>query len=404
MEKLTNEDALIKLTSIYQNLLGRDPDESAIKSYLHIIRDYPKKGYYIVENSVQASLEYKKINSNIPVSYYNQSNRYLKNKYKEHFPLDSDTISDKNYADTIKIVIYSPPVNDKCGGIMVLHHLCETINNLQYKNIKSYIYYYDHLKHTNNFCNNFFNPFLVDNNTIVIYPEIIVGNPLNAKHVIRWILLDIGIETQMNTVKSWQKSDIVYHWEPSKLNYSKQFVNIWHNPIVKPYSSQYNRKYNCYAYKKILHLPDGRLHKNSIKPYHKINDISVDNKNMIETMKIFYQSNIFYCYDPNSFLAILAPLCGCLSIIYPASGVSKENFYKARMIHKNGFYLDSGIAYGDDPEEVERAKDSLPNIYKDFEYLKNLYKNDVKNFIEDLQQLIKNPSSLTNTVKNIYQI
>ena len=142
--------------------------------------------------------------------------------YAGNYPEDAFIAPTEDYINTIKIVIYTPPLDGSCGGIDVLHNLARTINNIGYNNIKAFIYHSDNLKHQNEFCNDFFNPFWMDDRTIVIYPEKICGNPLCAKNVVRWILLDLGLELPHNYYNVWNPSDIVYHWEPSNLPNTKQ--------------------------------------------------------------------------------------------------------------------------------------------------------------------------------------
>ena len=69
----------------------------------------------------------------------------------------------------------------------------------------------------------------VDDNTIVIYPEVIEGNPLNAPHVIRWILAEVGINVNNNIINSWGKNDLVYYF-----NCENKFYNSIFRP---PFSS-----------------------------------------------------------------------------------------------------------------------------------------------------------------------
>ena len=155
-----------------------------------------------------------------------QSNEELLTLYKKQNPNYTDSLYVTN---KLKIVIYTPPIDYSCGGVMVLHNLAKTLIDLRLPDSDIYLYGYDHTKYNNTFCNKFLNPFLVDDKTIVIYPEAIYGNPLNAKHIIRWILLDIGIDTPHSILDTWNKTDLVYHWEPSPFKNTKQLVNIWNN-------------------------------------------------------------------------------------------------------------------------------------------------------------------------------
>lgn len=309
-----------------------------------------------------------------------------------------------NNIDTIKIVLYTPPPTEACGGIMVLHHLAQTINNEQFfiddKKVKAYLYYYDHKWYNNNYCNLFFNPMQdLDTNTIVIYPETIYGNPLGSKNVVRWILLDLGLEVSHNHYKFWDKTDLVYHWEPSKLKNSRQLVNIWHNPYIKRYN--YGQRSNeCYALKKMKFIPDS-LH-TSIQKIHSDSSKSIDDLSIEDTIAILNESSIFYCYDPNTFLSIMAPLCGCVTVLHPIDGIDRDSYFKSRILcHPNGFCFNNGISYGDHPDSISEAFLSLDGAVESFDFLKKLYKQTVYDFIDDIAKVIDG-KTLQNTVKNVY--
>lgn len=311
-------------------------------------------------------------------------------------------IPDAKYSASIKVVIYTPPLSEVCGGIMVLHNLAKSIEQMFGENIKAYLFYYDCKVYNNNFCNNFFNPFLIDDKTIVVYPETISGNPLNAKHVVRWVLLDLGYEMSKNWYKSaWHKKDIVYHWEPSNLEYSKQLVNIWINPVVQQNKSIQNRHKKCYAFKKINFLP--KAFHSKIHTYHNKNDINIDEiEDIKDTVKVFNECDTFYCYDPNTFFSIMAPLCGCKTVLHPVEGIDKKTYLNSRITgHPSGFCYDAGIAYGNEKSELERASITLPQAQQQFDKLTKLYHSTVVDFVDDMVSMI-NGKTLDNTVENIY--
>jgi hypothetical protein len=208
--------------------------------------------------------------------------------FSRNYPKLSKIPPDPDYADQLKVVIYTPVVDDRCGGVSVLHNLALTINQSNNESIRCLIYHYNHERYPNSFCNDFFNPYHIDDNTVVIYPEVIYGNPLGAKHVIRWILLDLGIDTPHHVIHTWNDKDLVYHWEPSKIIGSKQLVNIWLNPDIalKNLNSRTN---TCYGLKKLYDCPR-TLHHTPITKLHKDIDICIDHKETKQVIEIFNQS------------------------------------------------------------------------------------------------------------------
>jgi hypothetical protein len=335
--------------------------------------------------------------------YRNQTYADLLNAYRQEQKITSSTFpTDKDYLDSIKIVFYTPPIDDKCGGTMVLHNLAKSINSFGYSNFKAYLYSYDHKAYPNDFCNSFYNPFLVDSNTIVIYPETIIANPLRANHVVRWVLLDLGLEVPKHHYKyAWDKKDIVYHWEPSVLKDSKQLVNIWTNPEIKRTNFKKDRSKRCYAFKKVNNLPK-TLHK-KIQTYHAKTDINIDKLSIKQIIETFNECETFYCYDPNTFFTIMAPLCGCITVLHPIDGVSRDSYFSSRIICHNlsGFCYDAGIAYGNDPKEIKRARQTLPEAQNQYNKLCSLHSSSVTEFVHDMVSII-NGKQLQNTVEKVY--
>lgn len=133
-----------------------------------------------------------------------------------------------------KFVIYMP-ANEECGGFIVLRTLYKGLEQLgidvkvittfrtnatgKYKYIMPfylffYQIYYFFKNHRDedykSFKHKFF-PF-VDKNTIVVYPEIVNGNLLNAKNVVRWLLYHNKIyrkDENGNTI-GYNKNDLFF--------------------------------------------------------------------------------------------------------------------------------------------------------------------------------------------------
>ena len=119
----------------------------------------------------------------------------------------------------LKFVIFSPSYSENNGGAVTLHHLCDLINKVGYEcylypgfdsfeiNILNYkavlpkffkkvlMQPFRRFKKSKRFStptlNNFPGKFALDE-LVVIYPEIVFGNPLGAKNVVRWLLHNPG--------------------------------------------------------------------------------------------------------------------------------------------------------------------------------------------------------------------
>jgi hypothetical protein len=248
-----------------------------------------------------------------------------------------------------KFVIYTYPFSFGIGGVQFLHKLCDILNNLGYS---AYLYPqpFPNQIDSSFFINESYNTPLVTqdilNNIdecIVIYPEIIKGNPLMAKNVVRWIL---NLSTSYN--KTYGTNDIIFYH--SKLFYDdslKQYDNNlsiieYHSKIFKNYNIP--RKNDCYCVRK---CPNPKFN-------HPLNAIEItwaDSSNLEYLVNIFNTTNNFYCYDDTTFLAVQAAMCGCVPIIIPYR-YTKDEWYNAHDINKYG------MAYGNEKNEIEHAVNS----------------------------------------------
>jgi len=282
----------------------------------------------------------------------------------------------KKSSQDMKFIIYTTPLDFKIGGVVVLHKLAKDLIDLGHK---AMLYISRGDAYENIFCNEFATMKDVDDSTIVIYPEVIVGNPLNAKCVVRWMLCDMGIHCSKEIGKTWGAEDLIFHFssfnERHDLNAIEILYTFWIDPCIK--NKKLSRSGSCYLYKKA-----SAFHKN-IKLIHPMDAIMVDQCSMEEIIEIFNQKEFFYCYDPYSFYDIIALLCGCIPIIYPITDVSKLDWLKTRasfQMHLKRQDNISGVAYGED--DIPYAKATLAYAEKEQSSSLEFEKKSIVNFVD----------------------
>lgn len=167
--------------------------------------------------------------------------------------------------------------------------------------------------------------------SIVIYPEVTLGNPLNAQNVVRWLLYTPGIRNPFQFTekelffRAGEMSDI-----PALTGGAKDLY-LWHiNPAYKN-ENRPNRSGACYTIRKGEGKP--RIAETE-------NAICIDGMSHAETARVFNQCAVFYSYDEATFYSQYAALCGCLSVIVPGQYKNRQDWIAA---HPLGRF---GVAYG----------------------------------------------------------
>jgi hypothetical protein len=253
-----------------------------------------------------------------------------------------------------RILVVAPPYSSDCGGIMVLHKLVSNLINLGYD---AYLY---PMLGTDWFTVSKDNKYAVttevdQENDIVIYPEIIEGNPLNVKKVVRYVLNFARPE-----LKQFGENDFwIYYSE--RFYDGKKDKNILH--IVDPKLDFYidlgrERRHDAFTYRKKEGDPNLTLihPKHSVEIGHNVYDN--------ELREIFSYIKRFYVYDTETFLSVIASLCGCEVVIVPYNGLTKQDIIDKQPVFKYG------IAYGlDDLEYANKTRNLLRDELRNIEYI-----------------------------------
>jgi len=281
-----------------------------------------------------------------------------------------------------KFIIYTPSFDESSGGIIALHRLCDLLNRHgekafvvpSYQKSKCFVTNIIRgIKHCRRMITLkalhtpiLYNHHFISNSTIVIYPEIIDGNPLNAKNTVRWLLHKPGFHTGR---VNFGKNDLFFFYQeifndielnPHKDNLLK--VTMLRDDLYKQINYG-KRSSSCY----MLRKGKGK------KIVHDLKDsVLLDGKAHIEIAEIMNQCTYFISYDTETLYSQYAVLCGCISIVVPIDGKSKEQW---QPVEKYRY----GVAYGfDDIEEAQATAHLLYNVMKEDEVNSN---ESVTNFI-----------------------
>ena len=249
----------------------------------------------------------------------------------------------------MKFLIYSFNYDWKSGGNQVLHDLGKILS----QDYTTYVFGTTTVFDSKAICVNIdkAKQIAIEDNVITIYPEVISGNPFNAKNVVRYVLYYPG----------WHAGDKEYSDDELIVTYNNEYVKDTKymnafvltvlNPklnIMKNHDKKRNkigllvRKCKDFDYKMNL--------LNQYKHLLKLPVISIDDEikkctDLRNLSKIYNTISLFISFDPHTYHSTMAALCGCTSVVIPSKEISSEVFYNVQKY---------GVAYGF--ENIDFAK------------------------------------------------
>lgn len=305
----------------------------------------------------------------------------------------------------MKIVIYTYHFQENSGGVLALYNLGKHIKDLEIPNICVKMFDSNNQKIINSCFNDYIDINDIDDNAIIIYPEVVQGNPLNKPCVVRWILAPIGMNCNSNIANTWDKNNLVYYFNsdvkfvqnPEKIGNIYKLLTIIHiDPIIKR-TNFGERTGICFATRKHY------AHKNPINYYifeDKLHEIPCSFSKS-QCVEYFNKCKMFVSYDPMTFLIIMAAISGCISVVYPLDNLTKLEWINisaaAEYVKSKGLDNLYGIAYG--LEDIPYAIDTIHLVKEQWEDIQKFNKEmSIVPFINDMH----NFKNMQNTLQNNY--
>lgn len=255
-------------------------------------------------------------------------------------------------------IIYAPRYRDESGGAIVLHKLCDVLNRNGYtaklwplwkpclsthmtrKSIPSALAYFASRIRRGRYTTNslYLTPMAKKADiagSIVVYPEIVSGNPLHAERYVRWFLHKPGFHEGKFEYKD---HDLCFSYQDAFNNINQPITYGGTLTISETFLHTYKFS-NARERSKICHM----VRKGRDRPdLPNLKDCwVVDGRTHQELAKIFNECRICYFYDLYTAYSVYAAVCGCIPVIVPIKGVTKQDWMPKE---QNRF----GLAYGDD--------------------------------------------------------
>ena len=223
-------------------------------------------------------------------------------------------------------------------------------------------------------CNYRFFPW-VDNNIIVVYPEIIYGNFTLASNVVRLFLYHNQYDDDAYGKNDmfWCYREIFndYHLNPSGRKICAPYFNL---DLYKQ-TNFGNRKGNCYVIRK-------GCKRNDLPKF--FDGIVIDNLPEVEKVRVMNECEYCISYDTQTAYSTIAAICGCISVVVPEPGRTKADYIKTDDTETYG------VAYGFNDAEIEYAKSTRNKARERCENMNKQGKENVKFFAEECIKYFSN--------------
>lgn len=278
-----------------------------------------------------------------------------------------------------KFLIVTPSFSLNSGGAIALHKLCHLINengreaylfpyvdNLelnQFNYLQTLaVFFKKHLRQplrrlkTHKIFNTpiykNFTPKMASNDEwVIVYPEIIFGNPLRGKNIVRWLLNNPGYSSETGKKTNpiyFGRNEIYFRYGVWFKDFqfpgshtSKNFLTIQHHPLDLYFEEEPPRQRTGTAY--CLRKGSGRKITHDLS-----NAILIDGMKHHQIAEVFKTVKTFISYDTYTTYSQYAALCGCDSIVIPMEGVPIGDW----MPQLEDRY---GVAYGFDELDFARS-------------------------------------------------
>ena len=237
----------------------------------------------------------------------------------------------------MRFVIWAPSFDDRVGGIIALHLLCARLNAIgvpamlwpddrprlqRWRNPRRYLGWarYHLTRRRHRFDHGPFDTALARpedlRDAVVVYPEAVAGNPLRGRNVVRWLLHRPGFHTGKVEFGS---DDLIFFYQPAFNDppigdTGGRLTLTWWN---RDYFDRGNpdRSGSAYLVKKGAGRP----------LVHDLTDsVRVDDFSHQQKAKAFNERRVFYTYDPYTLYSRYAAICGCVPVIIPVPGLTRE--------------------------------------------------------------------------------
>ena len=209
---------------------------------------------------------------------------------------------------------------------------------------------------------------------VVVYPEIVYGNPFRAKRVVRYVMNVPGL---LGGYTTYPPDEVLFGHNKFLRSYVPSDDRILEIPSIETEifnnDNPQPRHGGCYYLGKSINLGI-----KMVPQTRGLIEISRENggwpKTRKELAQLLKSSEIFYCYDNFTGLANEARMCGCPTVlVYPRPGGKQEYLDKD--------YSIDGLAFGLEKAEIDRARATIQYFHDWYMQAISVVDKQLANFI-----------------------
>ena len=213
---------------------------------------------------------------------------------------------------------------------------------------------------------------------IVVYSEVVSGNPYGAACVVRYVMNFPGL---LGGDKSYADDELCFGYSKSLAAAAGFPDNVLFLPamdtrIFKPPPPTQRRSGACFYADKYRKVHGGRLY-DITRGCVEITRDEPGSPTPEQIAALFQRSEVFFTYE-NTLLATEAVLCGCPAVFIP-------NPYLHEIISVNELGME-GYAWGTDADEIARAKATVAPGAQNYLRTFDVYWADLQRFITLTQE------------------
>lgn len=208
------------------------------------------------------------------------------------------------------------------------------------------------------------------NDSVVVYPDIVRGNPLKARRYVRWLLYHV----MSRNAKAASDGDLYFCYQEAfnhdcgKMEYGGTLhVAHWLLNIYKQ-TNFGTRSGSCYMIRKGKSRPDLPSLRGKV---------IVDGLDHRSLARIFNEKKYCYFYDAYTGYSSYAAVCGCIPVIVPVPGMGRNTW------EPNGGKK-PGIAYGE--VDIPYAIETRPLLLQRLADAESKSLDSVKRFVSVVEK------------------